>query len=274
MGKMPGGEPPGCGDGHGAAAMGGAGGERARVGGVDRECSRVGHVRSGRVDSKDVYRRLSPTRARGNVTGIVCVCSRRVQVEGLIRLRSSQRARFDTREMMALRMTSALGARATVAGTKVRAREASAARPTAARGRASSVSVRAAVDPTVAYAVAQQDLFFAALVAGECAYQQGNLPADFKGRPEFKDIALPCGLLVGSFLAIQTDNGIVTPGGLVLGAAACGLAGKMFLDRFDAIDDDGMDWPGPRVFPGTGILFALFAFLANVEALPRIMGSA
>ena len=112
------------------------------------------------------------------------------------------------------------------------------------------------------------------MVAGECAYQQGNLPADFKGRPEFKDIALPCGLLVGSFLAIQTDNGIVTPGGLVLGAAACGLAGKMFLDRFDAIDDDGMDWPGPRVFPGTGILFALFAFLANVEALPRIMGSA
>ena len=122
--------------------------------------------------------------------------------------------------------------------------------------------------------MAQQDLFFAAVVAGECAYQQGNLPADFKGRPEFKDIALPCGLLVGSFLAIQTDNGIVTPGGLVLGAAACGLAGKMFLDRFDAIDDDGMDWPGPRVFPGTGILFALFAFLANVEALPRIMGSA
>ena len=37
---------------------------------------------------------------------------------------------------MALRMTSALGARATVAGTKVRARETSAARPTAARGRA------------------------------------------------------------------------------------------------------------------------------------------
>lgn len=69
MGKMPGGEPPGCGDGHGAAAMGGAGGERARVGGVDRECSRVGHVRSGRVDSKDVYRRLSPTRARGNDDG-------------------------------------------------------------------------------------------------------------------------------------------------------------------------------------------------------------
>ena len=210
------------------------------------------------------------------MTGIVCACSVLTTCPsgGPYPAPITQRARFDTREMMALRMTSALGARATVAGTKVRAREASAARPTAARGRAASVSVRAAVDPTVAYAVAQQDLFFAAVVAGECAYQQGNLPADFKGRPEFKDIALPCGLLVGSFLAIQTDNGIVTPGGLVLGAAACGLAGKMFLDRFDAIDDDGMDWPGPRVFPGTGILFALFAFLANVEALPRIMGSA
>ena len=26
-----------------------------------------------------------------------------------------------------------------------------------------------------------------------------------------------------------------------------------------------MDWPGPRVYPGTGILFALFALLANVD---------
>ena len=86
--------------------------------------------------------------------------------------------------------------------------------------------MRAAVDPTIAYAVAQQDLFFAAVVAGECAYQQGNLPADFKGRPEFKDIALPCGILVASFLAIQTDNGVVTPGGLILGAAGCVLAGE------------------------------------------------
>ena len=174
---------------------------------------------------------------------------------------------------MALRMTPAIGARAIVAGAKVPAARCGApARPSAVRGRAASVSVRAAVDPTVAYAVAQQDLFFAAVVAGECAYQQGNLPADFKGRPEFKDIALPCGMLVASFLAIQTDNGVVTPGGLILGAAGCVLAGKMYLDRFDAIDDDGMDWPGPRVFPGTGILFALFALLANVEALPRIMG--
>ena len=137
--------------------------------------------------------------------------------------------------------------------------------------RRTTVTTRAAVEVSVAYAVAQQDLFFAATIAGECLYQQGNLPADYKGRPEFQGIALPCGLLVGSFLAIQTDNAIVSPAGLLLGAAACGLAGKMFLDRFDAIEDDGMDWPGPRVFPGTGILFSLFVFLANVEALPRIL---
>ena len=198
-----------------------------------------------------------------------------------------------------------------------------------------NTTTRAAVDVSVAYAVAQQDLFFAACVAGETLYQQGNMPSDFKGRPTFQSIALPCGLLVGAFLAIQTDNAVVSPGGLVLGAGACLLAGKGFLgafytlvpvrprsrgerrslrtfpvvslrpgslafnpdtprrlststdafqlhpdirsygrlpsDRFDAMEDDGMDWPGPRVYPGTGILFALFALLANVEALPRIL---
>jgi hypothetical protein len=61
-----------------------------------------------------------------------------------------------------------------------------------------------------------------------------------------------------SFLAIQTDNAIVTPGGLLLGAAACGLAGKMFLDRFDAIDVGGLgvsDWlHGPYWLSSIGVL--------------------
>ena len=130
---------------------------------------------------------------------------------------------------------------------------------------------RAAVDATVAYAVAQQNLVFAALVAAECVYQQGNLPADYKGRPELPKIALPCGLFAGAFALIQTDQTVLSPGGLALGAVACFFSGKYFLDRYDAIVPDGMDWPGPRVFPGTGIIFSLFVFLANVEALPRIL---
>lgn len=63
--------------------------------------------------------------------------------------------------------------------------------------RVNTVTTRAAVEISVAYAVAQQDLFFAATVAGECLYQQSNLPADYQGRPEFSKILLPCGLLVG-----------------------------------------------------------------------------
>jgi hypothetical protein len=38
-----------------------------------------------------------------------------------------------------------------------------------------------------------------------------------------------------SFVAIQTDNSVLSPGGLVLGCAASILSGKMFLERFDAI---------------------------------------
>ena len=117
-------------------------------------------------------------------------------------------------------------------------------------GRASVVTTRAAVDASVAYAVAQQDLFFAAVVAGECLYQQGNLPADFKGRPSLTDLPVPCGMLVGSFALIQTDQPLLSPAGLLLGAAACAAAGKYFLDRYDAIDDDGMDWPGTAHLSG------------------------
>jgi hypothetical protein len=105
----------------------------------------------------------------------------------------------------------------------------------------------------------------------EAVYQQGNLPADFKGRPELPNIAVPCGLLVGSFALIQSDAAIVSPAGLILGAIGCAASGKYFLERYDAIDDDGMDWPGPRIFPGTGLLFSLFVLLADLEALPRIM---
>ena len=115
------------------------------------------------------------------------------------------------------------------------------------------------------YAVAQQNLVFAALVAAECVYQQGNLPADYEGRPELPKIALPCGLFAGAFALIQTDQTVLSPGGLALGAVACFFSGKYFLDRYDAIVPDGMDWPGPRVFPGTGIIFSLFVFLANAE---------
>jgi len=137
--------------------------------------------------------------------------------------------------------------------------------------RRACVVTRAAVDANVAYAVAQQNLVFAALVAAECVYQQGNLPADYKGRPDFAKIALPCGMFAGAFALIQSDQTVLSPGGLALGAVACLFSGKYFLDRYDALVPDGMDWPGPRVFPGTGIIFSLFVFLANVEALPRIL---
>ena len=139
------------------------------------------------------------------------------------------------------------------------------------RGRHAPVVTRAAVDATVAYAVAQQNLVFAALVACECLYQGSNLPDDYKGKPSLPQVALPCGLFAAAFALIQTDQTVLTPGGLCVGAVACFFSGKYFLDRYDAIVPDGMDWPGPRVYPGTGLIFSLFVFLANVEALPRIL---
>jgi hypothetical protein len=108
----------------------------------------------------------------------------------------------------------ALGSKPRAAAARaLRARSPTATWSSSRRRRAMNTTTRAAVDVSVAYAVAQQDLFFAACVAGETLYQQGNMPSDFKGRPTFQSIALPCGLLVGAFLAIQTDNAVVSPGG-------------------------------------------------------------
>ena len=112
------------------------------------------------------------------------------------------------------------------------------------------VTPRAAVDASVAYAVAQQDLFFAALVAVEAVYQQGNLPADFKGRPELPNIAVPCGLLVGSFALIQSDAAIVSQLDSYWAPSVAPRRGSISLRG--TTPSTTTAWTGrDRIFPGT-----------------------
>ena len=79
------------------------------------------------------------------------------------------------------------------------------------------------------------------------------------------------GALCGAFALIQSDNELASPAGLALGAVATLALGYQYAKRFDETPRNPLEWPGPRLMPTLGVLFSLFAFLANVEALPRVL---
>jgi len=133
-------------------------------------------------------------------------------------------------------------------------------------------SVRArAVDASVAYAVAQQDVALAVCVLGEALVARENAREGTPGRPELTFVGPACGALVAAFALCQTDNDVTTPAGLILAAVACGALGVQYAKRFDETPRAPLEWPGPRLYPTLGVMFSLFAFLANVEALPRVL---
>jgi hypothetical protein len=135
-----------------------------------------------------------------------------------------------------------------------------------------STTVRTgAVDASIAYAVAQQDVALALCVAAEAANAMENAREGTPGRPSGGFVGGACGALVASFALIQTDNELTTPAGLALACLTTLALGKQYVDRFDATPRNALEWPGPRVFPALGVAFSLFAFLANVEALPRVL---
>ena len=136
---------------------------------------------------------------------------------------------------------------------RVSARSPPRASPAAASPRAGPRSVapvtRAAVDATVAYAVAQRNLVFAALVAAECVYQQGNLRG-LRGPPGAAQDRASLRLVRRRVRADQTDQTVFARRTRA-GRGGVFFSGKYFLDRYDAIVPDDMDWPG-RGLPGDG----------------------
>jgi len=141
-------------------------------------------------------------------------------------------------------------------------------RATRARGRR---AVARAVDANVAYAVAQQDVALALCVMGEALNARENVAEGTPGRPNLAFVGPASGALCGAFALIQSDNELASPAGLVLGAVATLALGYGYAKRFDETPRNPLEWPGPRLMPTLGVIFSLFAFLANVEALPRVL---
>jgi len=127
------------------------------------------------------------------------------------------------------------------------------------------------VDASVAYAVAQQNVGFAACVALDALASQESIKPGTPGRPNLAFVLPACASLVGSFALIQSDGDALTPVGLALGTATSLALLKQYVDRFDQTPRNALEWPGPRLMPTIGILFSIFALTANVEALPRIL---
>ena len=122
-----------------------------------------------------------------------------------------------------------------------------------------------------AYAVAQQDVAFALCVMGEALNTRENVAQGTPGRPKLAFVGPASGALCGAFALIQSDNELASPAGLALGAVATLALGYQYAKRFDETPRNPLEWPGPRLMPTLGVLFSLFAFLANVEALPRVL---
>ena len=141
-----------------------------------------------------------------------------------------------------------------------------------ARGRSGRPRVDArAVDAAVALAVAQQDVAFAACALGEALVTRENTATGTPGRQNLMVVGPACGTLVGAFALIQSDDGTATPAGLAIAAAASGALLVQYAKRFDDTPRAPLEWPGPRLYPTLGVMFSLFALLANAEALPRIL---
>ena len=128
-----------------------------------------------------------------------------------------------------------------------------------------------AVDVGVATAVAQQDLALAVCVISEAVVTRERVAEGTPGRPDLGFVGRGSGALVGAFALIQSDNELATPTGLVLAAAATLGLGYQYARRFDETPRNPLEWPGPRLYPTLGVMFSLFAFLANAEALPRVL---
>ena len=144
--------------------------------------------------------------------------------------------------------------------------------PTRGGRASSSSSMRTkAIDPQVALAVAQQNLSLALVLGAEGVLNSQRMPSDFIGRPDLPKLAPGIAGCATAFALINSDNDVVTPIGLAVGAVACLYVIKIEFDRLNETKDDPLDWPGPKVFPGGLLVFGLLQFLTNAQGFVREM---
>eukprot|EP00775_Hariotina_reticulata_P011014 gene11014-11168_t len=127
---------------------------------------------------------------------------------------------------------------------------------------------RAVLEPSVAEAVTQQATAFAIVLAGEALFSRNNIPESDKGRPEVVPVAAGVGAaLAASVLVGQGGGGFLPAVGLVLGLVGSGAMVYYNVQRFQNLQYNDGDWPGPKAWPGGMGLISFFAVNVFFQAL-------
>jgi len=132
------------------------------------------------------------------------------------------------------------------------------------------VTTTAVIDPQVAIAVSQQQAGFAILVGAEGAFNYLETEAGTPGRPEVSNIALIGGASFLTSFAIHSGNDLLTPISLVAALGLNAFSMYSYFNRYSDTPPDPLQWPGPKVWPGTLLVASFFVFLAVTEGLTHL----
>jgi len=135
------------------------------------------------------------------------------------------------------------------------------------------VVTTAAVDSSVAIAIAQQQFGLAIVLGGEGAFSYFDNEEGTKGRPEVASIGPLIGGAILTGILINTGVEFVTPAALVAGLGLDAYAGYVCYQRFVATEMDPLDWPGAKVWPGVSLLACFLVFSAMGQGLVSLVGS-
>ena len=126
------------------------------------------------------------------------------------------------------------------------------------------------VDESVCIAAGQQEILFALFVGWECLQTRKRTAEGAKGRPPLAPVLGACGGTVASAALIMSATDLGTRAGLVGTLVCVGGLGALYVKRFTDTENDPLEWPGPKAWPGFGIFASWMAFLASTQALSAI----
>ena len=119
-------------------------------------------------------------------------------------------------------------------------------------------------------AAGQQEILFALFVGWECLQTRKRTAEGAKGRPPLAPVLGACGGTVVSAALIMSATDLGTRAGLVGTLVCVGGLGALYVKRFTDTENDPLEWPGPKAWPGFGIFASWMAFLASTQALSAI----
>ncbi|GMH41976.1 hypothetical protein BSKO_09895 [Bryopsis sp. KO-2023] len=135
------------------------------------------------------------------------------------------------------------------------------------RRRSRQLGIRAALSEGVSLAVSQQAIAFGLCTVAEGFYTRSQIQEGRGGRPEIKTIGITGAGFVLAGLLVGSDIGLLQPIGLIGGCVTSGYVAYNSYTRFQTVESDPLEWPGPRAWPVGVAVGSFFVFLALFQSL-------